>query len=141
MVIIFLWTLKNTKKKKSNRFLITSKTINCRKSKLFPYCQVVLYQLIHIKINVKLVFQIHSTIFSQFWYTPLRCSKFWTNHRILGFYFISVIYSQYVKICLIFCLRMRVFSKILFFFYTESFKSVLVEQPRCPGLLNRQKKP
>ena len=47
MVIIFHCTLKNMKK--VNRILIISKKINCKRSNSFPYCQVIQYQVIHLK--------------------------------------------------------------------------------------------
>ena len=47
VVIIFHCTLKNMKK--VNRILIISKKINCKRSNSFPYCQVIQYQVIHLK--------------------------------------------------------------------------------------------
>ena len=37
------------KYEKVNRILIISKTINCKRSNSFPYCQVIQYQVIHLK--------------------------------------------------------------------------------------------
>ena len=53
VVVIFNCTLKNIKK--ANKTPIISKTTICKRSKLFPYCQVIQYQVIHLRFFLNFI--------------------------------------------------------------------------------------